>query len=139
MIKENIVKKLFNFFRWFRKPIEKPIEFIFNESYRISTQEMLDLIKRVSKSAHWVDALKKDSDSLVAAVRMTKMQGGMIDNNRLHVGYCYHDVEQVMAYLIQDKFKDQTLFCARKYDYEKNLDVVSFVPGNWIDYLKKIV
>lgn len=115
--------------------ISPVIDFVFDEKYSISTEEMIRLIEQVSDSDCWAKEFRKGVDPLVSAMQMTRTNGAQINSDILHVGYCRHDVEQVIAYLIRDKQKDKTLFSARKYDWESEVEVMSFSPGNWIEYL----
>ncbi len=122
--------------KWFGRFL--PVEFVFDEKYRISTEEMINLIEQVSDSDCWSKAFQKGVDPLVSAMQMNRINGAQINSDILHVGYCHHDVEQVIAYLVRDKQKDKTLFSARKYDWESKIMVTSFSPGNWIEYLRAL-
>lgn len=117
-----------------------PVQFVFDEKYRIPDEDMLKLIEDVSDSKFWDKQMRKDTDPLIASIQMSRMNGAMVDNDRLHVGYCYHAVGATTAYLIRDKKEDKILFSAAKYHEDIShlgVRVHTFHPGDWIEMISK--
>lgn len=132
----NFFKNLFS--KRKTKSISQKIEF--GEQYRVDPNEILNLVDSVSSLKEWKHKVHEtvgDRFLYNCLIGFGGISGKTAKSTRFHIGSVYHDVEQVLVYMIRDRETDEVLFYSRKYDYEPRMQIDIYKPGNWITHIKE--